>query len=193
MIAPIFLILLFVVFEVSYDEFMQEVLDSTVQSAARQVQIGKSQNASNSTFVTGYMCPYDTGLLNCNNLFVRIQQVTFNTAACSNKDFYDATPAGAPVSGGVLQLGGFFSGAGVAGNGATLTPSPCATTTSSSGYCNAGPQEFILMSAVYVAPSFLDGLVLNHITYGGQYVRALYSTAAFETEPYSNSSPTNAC
>ena len=69
LVVPTFLVLLFVVFEVSYDLFMQEVLDNALQSAARQVQIGNTQTASNSTFVNNFFCPYGDGLLNCNNLF----------------------------------------------------------------------------------------------------------------------------
>lgn len=199
MIAPIFLILLFVVFEVSYDEFMQEALDSTLQSAARQVQVGNTQTASNSTFVNSYFCPYGNGLLNCNNLFVQIQQISFSSNTCPNtsaipSDFYDATAnSRLPVSGGQLQLSAYFSGGGTAGTGSQAGLSPCASTSPNSGYCNAGPQEFILMSAVYVAPSFLGALLPNHITYNGKYVRPLYSSTAFETEPFSSTSPSNAC
>jgi hypothetical protein len=200
LVAPVFMVMLFVVFEISYDEFMQEVLDNALQSAARQVQIGDTQSASTSTFVTDYFCPYGSGLLNCKNLFVRIQSISFSAGSCSNLssssatgDFYDATVSGAPVSSGVLELGDFYSGAGTVGSGSDDNLSSCASSSSSAGYCNAGPQELILMTGIYVAPSFLDGLVLNHITYGGNYVRALYSTASFETEPFSNDSPSSAC
>jgi Flp pilus assembly protein TadG len=199
-VAPIFMVMLFTVFEVSYDEFMQEILDSAMQSTAREVQVGKAQGASSYTFVKSYFCPYGSGLLNCNNLFVRIQEISFSAGACSNLtstkatgDFYDATPTSWPASNGILQLGDFYGGDGAMGNGSDDNLSPCATTSSSSGYCNAGPQEFILMTGIYVAPSFLDGLVLNHITYGGQYVRVLYSTAAFETEPFYSTSPSDPC
>jgi TadE-like protein len=195
LVAPIFFVLLFVVFEVSYDEFMQEVLDSTVQSAARQVQIGNTQTATNSTFVASYMCPYDSGLMNCNNLFVRIQEVSFGNGSCplATADFYDATPLSLPISNGVVQLANFYNGAGAAGTGGPMNLSPCATTGSSSGFCNAGPQQLILMTGVYVAPSFLGGLVLRNMSYGGNYVRALYSTAAFVTESFSSTSPSNRC
>jgi hypothetical protein len=200
LVAPVFMVMLFVVFEVSYDEFLQEVLDNALQSAARQVQIGNTQSASTSTFVTSYFCSYGGGLLNCNNLYVRIQSISFSAGSCSNLssssatgDFYDATVSGPPVSSGVLELGDFYSGAGTVGSGSDVNLSPCESSSSSAGYCNAGPQELILMTGVYVAPSFLDGLVLNHITYGGKYVRALYSTAVFETEPFSSDSPSSAC
>lgn len=194
LVAPVFLVLLFVVFEVSYDEFMQEVLDNALQSSARQVQIGNTQTATSGTFVQNYFCPYDDGLINCNSLYVRIQSVSFGSGSCSNLDFYDATvPGGAPSSGSVLQLGAFYNGAGNEGNGANSNMSPCATPNSSSGYCNAGSQEFILMTAIYVAPSFLGGLLPYHFTYGGSYVRPIYSSAAFQTEPFASTSPLNPC
>lgn len=211
MVAPVFFLLLFVVFEVAYDEFMQEVLDNTLQSAARQVQIGNTQSSTAATFVQNYMCPYDNGLFNCNNLFVRVQEIEIgptaagsgSTCTASTDDFYDATTAtdnsNAPTnslpvdSTGTLQLGAFYSGAGTQGVSSDLNLSPCATTTSASGYCNVGGQQFIMMTAVYVAPSFLDGLVLRHVTYGGHYVRALVSSAAFETEPFSSAGSTPAC
>jgi Flp pilus assembly protein TadG len=204
LVAPFFLVMLFVVFEVSYDEFMQEVLDNALQSAARQVQIGNTQAATSSTFVQNYFCPYGNGLLNCNSLYLRIQSVSFNAGSCSRLattnatgDYYDATMdknganiSTAPSSNGVLQLADYYSGAGTAGTsstGSAVGLSSCATSNSSSGYCNAGPQELMLMSAVYVAPSFLDGLLLNHFTYGGKFIRPIFSTAAFETESFAAS------
>ncbi len=128
-----------------------------------------------------------------------MQQVTFTPGSCTNLgtsitgDIYDATNGQIPVSGGILQLGDYYNGTGVSGVGSTVSLSPCATTNSSSGFCNAGPQEMILMTAIYVAPSFLNGLVLNHITYGGKYVRAQQSTVAVVTEPFTNKVTTNPC
>lgn len=199
MVAPIFFLLLFVVFEVSYDLFMQEVLDNALQSAARTVQIGKTQSATSSNFVSTYFCPNDSGLLNCNNLFVRIQEVTFTKGSCTNLssttigDYYDATNGQTPISGGVLQLGDYYSGAGTVGTGSNVGLSPCGSANSSSGFCDAGASEMILMTAVYVAPSFLDGMVLNKVQYNGQYVRAQTATAAFVTEPFALLSPPNPC
>lgn len=201
MVGPVFMVFLFVIFEVSYDEFLQEVLDNALQSSARQVQIGNTQGATSATFVNRYFCQYGIGLLNCNNLFVQIQQISFSSSSCPNSsspaqpsDFYEATANNGPsVSSGQLQLGAHFSGAGTAGSGGSDNHSPCATAGSISGYCNAGPQEFILMNAVYAAPSFVGALMPNHVTYNGNYVRPIYSSVAFVTETFSSSSPSNAC
>jgi hypothetical protein len=199
MVAPVFFLLLFVVFEVSYDLFMQEVLDNALQSTARLVQIGMTQSATSSNFVSTYFCPNANGLLDCQNLFIRIQQVTFTPGSCTNLnnaaigDYYDATDGHTPISGGVLQLGDYYNGAGVAGTGSNVGLSPCGSSNSSNGFCDAGSSEMMLMTAVYVAPSFLDGLVLNTVKYNGQYVRAQTSTAAFITEPFALLSPPKPC
>jgi hypothetical protein len=193
LVAPIFLAMFFIVFEVSYDEFMQEVLDNALQSAARQIQVGNTQGATSATFVNGFFCPYGNGLLNCNNLYVRVQSVSFGSGTCQNLDYYDATSnGGIPANGNALQLSGYYNGAGQQGTGGTASLSSCASsgTTAGAGYCTAGPQNLMLMSAIYVAPSFLGGLLPNHYTYLGKFVRPIYASAAFETENFATNSPT---
>ena len=198
-VAPVFLLLLFVVFEVSYDLFMQEVLNNTLQYTAREIQIGNTQGGASATFVRQNFCPADGGLLNCNSVYLRIQALDFAPGSCSNLsnsstgDVYDATSGQLPVTNGVLQLGDFYSGAGDPGSGAPVGLSPCATPNSSSGFCNAGPSQMVLLTAVYVAPSFLDGLVLNRLEYNDQYIRGQLATAAFVTEPFASTSPVNPC
>jgi hypothetical protein len=191
LVAPFFFLLLFAVFEISYDLFMQSVLDNTLQYAARQVQIGNAQGSTGPTFVAQYVCPYDGGLLNCNNLFVRVEQVNFGTAACT--DFYDATTGQLPIVNGQLNLGYYYSGAGALGQGSAVGNTNCDIGTSASGFVNAGPSECIIMSAIYVAPSFLNGLILNRIKYNGKYVRAQLATAAFITEPFTATAGSPTC
>jgi len=188
-VGPIFFLLLFVVFEESYDLFMQEVLDNAVQYSARQVQVGNAASATSANFVSTYFCPYDGGLLNCNNVFVRLEVVNF-TAANGCTDFYDATSGSPPVVNGALQLGLYFSGAGAAGSGSNVGITACDT---AAGFNDPGPQQCVMMSAVYVMPSFLNGLVLNRISYNGKLVRVAYSTAAFVTEDFPSSSAYTEC
>jgi Flp pilus assembly protein TadG len=191
-VAPIFLLLLFVVFEVAYDLFLQEVLDSSLAITARQVQVGNTQGASASNFVSTYFCPNDGGLLNCNNLYVRIEEVTLQgTSTCD--DFYDATSGSAPIVNGTLELGYYYNGAGQQGTGGNVGPTVCETAGSNTSFNNAGASQCIVMSAVYVAPSFLNGLVLNRITYNGHLVRTQFSTAAFITEPFTATALTPTC
>ena len=186
--APIFFVLLLAVFEISYDQFLQVVLNDSLQTAARDVQVGTTQNtASPASFMSNYFCPTAThGLLNCHNLYVRIEQMNFSSGTCQNLDFYDATVGRAPVAGGALQLGDFWSMDGQ-GNGAAANLSPCSTINTSAsttpGYCNPGSQSMVLLSAVYIAPSFLGGL-LSPVKYKGSYVRPIFSTAALTTEAF---------
>lgn len=184
MVAPVFFALLLMVFEISYDLFLQEVLSNSLQIVARDIQVGKTEDSdSASSFMSTYFCPASTsGLLNCNSLFLRVEEMNFSTGTCANLDFYDATTGTPPVSGRNLQLGGFWSVQGV-GSGASLNTSPCATTSSSSGYCNPSSQSPILLSAVYVAPSFLAGL-LSPVLYNGSFVRPIFATAALATEAF---------
>ncbi len=190
-VGPIFFLLLFTVFEISFDLFNQEVLDSALQYTARQVQVGNTQGASATSFVSTYFCPNDGGLLNCNSVYVRIEHVNFGTASCA--DFYDATSGHLPETGNTLELGYYYSGAGAVGLGTKVGNSTCDNADSSTGFVNAPSQSCILMSAVYVAPSFLTGLVLNRINYNGHSVRAAFSTAAFVTEPFGTSTTAASC
>lgn len=192
LVGPTFFLVLLMVFEVAFDLFTQEVLDNALAASARQVLIGNTQATSvtGANFVSTYFCPYDGGLLNCNNVFVRTEVVTFTTASC--QDFYDATTGAPPVVNGVLQLGYYWSGAGV-NTGSKVGNSTCDTTGSSTGYVTPGPQQCVIMSAVYVEPSFLVGLVANHTTYNGQIVREAFSTQAFVTEDFPTTSSYTPC
>jgi len=194
MVGPVFFLLLFTAFEISYDLLCQEVLNNALQYCARQVQVGNAQTASSSSFVSTYFCPFDGGVLNCNNVFIRVEEVSFTdtnaTTANGCTDYYDATTGGAPVVNGVLQLGLYYSGAGTQGQGSNTGNTKCDTAT---GFVDPPAQACVLMSAVYVAPSFLGGLVLNRTKYNGQYVRPLFSSAAFVTEPFNTLGSTLSC
>jgi len=191
-VAPIFLLMLFVVFEVAYDLYLQEVLDSALAVTARQVQVGSTLGSSESTFVSTYFCKNAGNLLNCNNLYVRIEQVTLQgNNTCD--DFYDATTGSAPIQNGTLELGYYYNGAGQKGSGNDVGPTECETPGSDPAFNIAGASQCIVMSAVYVAPSFLNGLVLNRIQYNGSYVRTMFSTAAFITEPFTATAATPTC
>ncbi len=176
-VGPVFLVMLFIVFEVSYDLFLQAVLDNSLQITAREMQVGTSQAATEGNFVSTYFCSNSYGLLDCNNLFIQVQEFAPSTTC---PDLYDATSGDLPVVGGVLQLGSYYSALG-AGLGSTIGPTACLKNT---GFCSPGPNETIVATAIYVAPSFLQGLLSNNIKYNGGYVRAALSTAAFQTEAF---------
>jgi hypothetical protein len=206
-VGPVFFVLLFVVFEVSYDAFNQAVLDSAVQSTARLMQIGAT-NATVGTAATNeallaskYFCP-NAPSFNCNDVFLRVESIDTSPASscpggAGKADLYDATSGNLPGGGGNNLGLGLFGGTG--GNSG---PTACQRANSTSGFCIPGPgytyvnngqqiqeHELIILSAVYVAPSFLQGLVLNTIKYGGHYVRAQYSDAAFVPEGFTPAVP----
>ena len=184
MVGPIFLLALLFVFNVAYDLFTNEVLNNAVQTTARQMQTGTAPVAtSQSQFVSTVVCPNTYGLIDCNNIFVRVEQIDTNT--CS--DFYDATPGTLPVVGGSLQLGDY------GGAGSDTGPSQCATGNAATGFCNAGPNEAILISMIYTAPSFIGQLLGTVVTYNGASVTPLLATAGFETEGFAPLGASNPC
>ena len=193
-VGPVFFLMLFVAFEIAYDLLCQEALDNALQDSAREVQVGNTQTSTTANFVSTYFCPYDYGILNCNNVFVRLETVSFtdtnSTTSDGCVDYYDATTGSPPVVGGQLKLGLYYSGAGTAGQGGSSGNTTCDT---SNDDFSPAAQTCVLMSAVYVAPSFLDGLVLNRIQYNGKYVRAPFAAAAFVTEPFNTAGSTLSC
>jgi hypothetical protein len=202
-VGPIFFILIFMVFDFAYNAFSQAALDSALQATARQIQVGQTQatGAAQATtealLVSNYMCPNAIGLLNCNNIYIRVESI--DQTACPGgvnaQDLWYATDGSLPLtySGNIASLnltlyGG--SGTGYAG------PTNCQNASSTSGFCVAGPSinapVLIVLSAVYVQPSFLGRLVPNTVSYNGNTVRAQFSSAAFITEGFvSQYTPTN--
>jgi hypothetical protein len=186
MVGPIFLLALLFVFNVAYDLFANEVLNNAMQTTARQMQTGNAPAASSqSQFVSTVFCPNTYGLIDCSHVYIRVEQVSTNS--CS--DFYDATTGSLPIVSGSLQLGDY------GGAGSAIGPSQCATSSSGVGFCNAGPNEAILISAIYTAPSFMGSLLgaANVVTYNGTSVTALMATAGFETEGFAPTAAPSPC
>jgi hypothetical protein len=185
-VGPVFFLMLFMAFDFSYDSFLNSVLDSAVQATARQIEVGGAQgDTKRQSLITNALCPNALGLLNCNNLYVRVESIIQSSCpgGAGEPDLYDATDGELPQTGkGVLGLG-LYGGTGQAG------PTACETNNSASGFCVAGPgtskdPEIIILSAVYLAPSFLGHLVLQSFTYQGHVVRPMFSSAAFITEAF---------
>lgn len=188
LIGPVFFALLFLSFDFAYDAFSQAALDSAVQATARQLQVGEAQGAtSESQLATNYFCPNAYGLLNCNNVYLRVESI--NQTSCPGgagaPDLWDATSGQLPMdSSRALNLTLF----GGSGSGANAGPTGCQNSSSASGFCVAGPTNgppvMIVLSAVYLAPSFLGNLLPGAVTYNGAAVRAAFSSAAFITEGF---------
>ena len=158
-IAVPFLAVLMLTFELAYDLFAQTVLDRALQSAARQVQTGQAQNLTSATFLSTILCPALDGALSCASVYVKIQRIL----PTATQDYFDFTTGTPTITNGQLDLSSYSGGS----------------------FCNSGPAELLLVSAIYVGPSFL-GLVSS--TYGqsfaGQTVHATLSTVGVVTESY---------
>jgi hypothetical protein len=156
-----FLTFVLFVMELSYCLFTQEVVDSALHLAAHQIQTGNAQNATNGNdFITKYLAPKLSGLLSPANIYVQIKRVSPNT----NQDYYSFTTGSLPMSGGSLDLSGFSSGS----------------------FCNSGPAQMVLISAIYIGPSIVGGLLPNILSvhYNGGLVDATLSTVGVITENY---------
>lgn len=167
---PLFTWILFI-FELSYDLFQQEALDYAVHGAVRQIQTGNASSlTSGAAFIADYVCGATKGLLECPNIWLRVAAVT---------DFAPPNTNGAvPMSGSTLDLSHYTNLAGANAGGSQTAPQP---------YCVASPSQPIMVSAVYVGPTFVGSLLpgLMSVTGpSGALVHATLSTAGFVTEPF---------
>jgi Flp pilus assembly protein TadG len=165
---PFFLWILFI-FELSYDLFTQVALDNGLAQAAREIQTGNAQYLQNGqAFINAYLCPALGGRLECGNLYVNVSSPSFGT----NQDYYNFTTGTVPSSGGSLVLTG-YSGA--------------------SAFCNAQPSQFLLVSVIYVGPSFIGAILpgVLSLKYNSVAVHATLSTVGLVVEPYTPGSAPN--
>jgi len=177
---PFFTWLLFL-FELSYDLFTQEALDYALQGAVRQIQTGSATSiTSGKAFITQALCPAAKGLLECNNMWLRVTAVSTITqipgGATVVGDYTPPTTSGAvPINASALDLSQYTNLANAnTGSGA---PNP---------YCIASPNQAILVSVVYVGPSFIGGLLPGVLStsFAGNTVHPTLSTAGFVTEAF---------
>lgn len=157
---PFFMFLLFIL-EISYDLYTQAALDAGLHLAVRSVQTGNAQNISNgNNFVTQYLCPSLNGLLECGtSIYVKVQRIDLNTT-----DFYGATTGQLPVTGNTLNLSGFGS----------------------TDFCNSAPNQAILVTAIYLGPTFIGGLLPKLLSVMGPngLTHATLATTGLVTEEY---------
>jgi Flp pilus assembly protein TadG len=184
-IAPVFLLVLFLVFEVAYDQYLGVVLQATVQNLAHQIQIGDAAGETEASFLNNQYCANtnQTGtLLGCNNLFLRVQR--FNPSKTCT-DLYSATQGTLPVDASGLELGDYFNAAG-GGQGAALGPPTTCTTNTGIAYCDAGANQTIILTGIYVSPSLIMGLIKGSAySYNKALVVAQIASVGFQTENFS--------
>jgi Flp pilus assembly protein TadG len=157
---PFFTMLLFL-FAIGFNLFWQEALSNGLHAAVRQLQTGQAQNlADGNAFVNSYLCPDSGGLLNCGGLSVNVQKIQF----ASGQDYKNYVNTSLATGGGTLDLTAFAP----------------------ANYCNAGPSEFILVTAVYVMPSIMGNLLpgVLSVKYNGQPVSAIMAEVAAYTENF---------
>ncbi len=167
-IALPFFMWMLVILELSWDLFTQVALDDALHVAARQIQTGNAQYLTNGqAFINNYLCPAAGGRLICSNLYISVQPANFG----SGQDYYNLTTGVLPTSGNTLVLSSF---------------------TGTSSFCNANASQFMLISAIYVGPTFLGGLLpgLFTVQYNGARVHATLSTTGVVTEPYNQTAYT---
>ncbi len=155
MVSLPFLTLLLFLVEIGYDFFAQVSLDYGVQTAARQIQVGAAQGASNAAdFQTTYLCPALSGLLPCSSVSVNVKPIT--------TDYYTDTTFSAtfPTKDGKLDTSGYT-------------------------YCPGKPRQLMLVQAIYTSPSLIAAVVpaMATATPVG-FVHVTLSSAAFINENY---------
>ncbi len=162
-----FLVMVLGAFEIAFDLYTKAVLDIGLLQAARQIQTGNAQNALNgSDFISEYFCTGTGALLDCTNVYFKVESLSLT----SSQDFYDFTTGQAPVSNGALDLTGYGSG----------------------NFCNSGPSQTLLISAVYAGPTFVGALLPNSfaVSYNGGLVHPTFSSVGTVTEAFTIPSAT---
>jgi Flp pilus assembly protein TadG len=88
LVAPVFIALLFAIFETAIMFFASQVLETVAQNSARQVLTGQAQGAGYKTwanFRDNVVCPQIPALLTCANVYVDVESTSqFSTATVTN-------------------------------------------------------------------------------------------------------------
>jgi Flp pilus assembly protein TadG len=163
---PFFLLILGLC-EVSFDLFLQEATDLALQAGAREMEIGAgTASTSESNFVQNYVCNTTAGrLLVCSNFHLKVQLLT------GTQDFSSPTVSNGtlPLNGKNLDLSSYDGGS-----------------TGASVFCTAPPGTLIMISAIYVGPTFMSGLLpgLFNEYYNGKPVHAVLSQIGLASEQF---------
>ena len=145
LVAVPFLATILFIFALCLHFYYQELLDMGLHVALRKIQTGNAQNiADGNAFIASYLCPAMGNLVTCSNLYVRVQKANMG----AGQDYYNITTGILPMAGGALDLGAY----------------------SSAKFCNAGSSQFVLVTAIYVAPTVIGWLVPNVFSVSIQWV-----------------------
>jgi hypothetical protein len=136
-VAPLFFGFILALMEVGYDLFVQAALNSAVEQAARNIQVGSVVGTSNETsaqLASKAVCPNLRGLLDCSLLTIAVGPIA------NDKDYFsEANP---------LTYG---AAAGTTVNGVTTGGQICTG--------KGGSGRLMLLEAWYNGPTFVGSLI----------------------------------
>ncbi|MDQ0472418.1 TadE/TadG family type IV pilus assembly protein [Labrys wisconsinensis] len=155
-VAMPFFALIFAIVEISLTFFTNQVLETAVQDAARQIMTGQSRSNNSSTaanntqmanFKSLICAKINSAFIDCTKLQVDVE--TYTTFAAAN--------TGEPIAGGKIAW----------------TP----------GYQTGNPGDIVVVRAIYPMPTYTNfyGVGLANLSDG---TRLLMATAVFRTEPF---------
>ncbi len=168
--------------EISFDLFTQEALNMALQDGARQMEVGAALNTTGEgNFVSSFLCNTTAGrLLICKNIHVKVEVVPIDST-----DYVSATDfSSSSVSTGGLPM-----------NGQTLDLSAYDGTNGIGVFCTAPPGALIMVSAIYVGPTFLSGLLpgfFNQYDANGNPIHAVLSQVGVASENFPGTQATGA-
>jgi hypothetical protein len=153
---PCFMMLLGVM-EISYDLYVQAVLDNIADTAARTIQVGAATGTSNetsSTFTNATICPTTAGLLDCTLITAAIAPIP------TGSNYYSA-----PIQQQLTQ----------------------AEATGGTGICTGTAAQMMVLRLWYDGPSFVGFLLPAFTKlWNGQIVHETTSAAGFVNEYFTN-------
>jgi Flp pilus assembly protein TadG len=154
--------------EMGYDLFVQAALNTVVEEAAREIQVGKFvgyKGETSNELKALVICPNLHGLLSCPNVTIGVEPLP------PGEDYYQAR-----------DLITYTAAAGTTTNG----------TTSGGQICTGGAGQLMLLAAWYNGPTFLGRLIpifgsVVNINGAPQRVHVTYATAGFVDEYFTKS------
>ena len=166
-VATTFVMLTLGAMELGYDLYVQEALDNAVETAARNVQVGKDNGSSLTAaqFVKQQVCPALRAVLPCSQLIVAVTQLP--ALGSSQYDYWTAPPGAGDV------YNHFYTPLANANNGGGVL-------------CTGKAAQLMLVQAWFIGPTFVGLLVpAFSIVFNGQRQHITTSSAGFVNEGFS--------
>jgi len=165
-VATAFVLMTLGSMEIGYDLYVQEALDNAVETAARNVQVGKDNGSSLTAaqFVKQQVCPAIRAVLSCNQLIVSVTQLP--SLGGTQYDYWTAPPE----SGDTVNH--FYTPLASANNGGGIL-------------CTGKAAQLMLVQAWYIGPTFVGLLIPSFSTvFNGQLQHITTSSAGFVNEDF---------